>query len=307
MCWDVPKSDSDEFQIYFLYSLDTNKPHCGKYTVELEINGKKCKMELDTAADYTIMSKSEYFERFAEGPLSSSMVALRTYTGEVLDVSGKMQCDIVYKGKKYSFRIPIVVANYDSGPTLLGKNWLRIIKLEWGEIVSVSSKYPASAESQLNELLSKHKELFTESYEAMKGPVAHITMKANVKPVFMKARRVPYALKEQGENELDKLEKHGVIKKTDKSCWASPIVVVPKADKTVRICGDYASTINQSVEDEEYVLPTAQDLYTALVGSKILNKHDLSYAYAQLSVDKESQEYLTVNTHKGLYSYLKLP
>ena len=70
-------------------------------------------------------------------------------------------------------------------------------------------------------------------------------MKDNVKPVFVKASRVHYALKEQVENELDKLEKHGVIKKTDKSCWASPIVVVPKADNTVRICADYKLTISQ--------------------------------------------------------------
>ena len=47
-------------------------------------------------------------------------------------------------------------------------------------------------------------------------------------------------------------------------------MVVPKADKIVRICEDYKSAINQSVEDEEYVPPTAQDLYTALVGSKII-------------------------------------
>ena len=216
-------------------------------------------MELDTAADYSIMSKSEYLERFADRPLSSSVVTLRTYTGEVLDVSGEMQCDIAYKGKKYS--LPIVVANYDSGPTLLSENWLRVIKLEWGEILifSVSSKYPTSAESKLSELLSKHKELFTESYEGMTGLEAHITMKDNVEPVFMKVRRIPYARKEQVENELDKLEKHGVVKKTDKSCWASPIVVVPKADNTVRICGEYKSTINQSVENVDYVLPTAQE------------------------------------------------
>ena len=60
-------------------------------------------------------------------------------------------------------------------------------------------------------------------------------------------------------------------------------------------------------ENEVYVLPTAQDLYTALVGSKIFSKLDLSHAYAQLGVDKERQEYLTINTHKCLYSYLKLP
>ena len=42
-----------------------------------------------------------------------------------------------------------------------------------------------------------------------------------------------------------------------------------------------------------------------LVGSKVFSKLDLSHAYAQLNVDKESQEYLTIATHKGLYSYLR--
>ena len=34
-----------------------------------------------------------------------------------------------------------------------------------------------------------------------------------------------YALKVQVENELDKLEKHGVIKKSKRSCLANPTVV----------------------------------------------------------------------------------
>ena len=174
---------------------------------------------------------------------------------------------------------------------LLGKNWLRLITWAWGEILSVSNENPISAEGQLTNLLSKYHELFTNSYEGTKGLEAHITMKSNVKPIFVKASRVPYALKVQIEKELDKLEAHGVIKKTDKLSWASPIVVVPKSDNTVRICGDYKATINQSVEDEPYVLPTTQDLYTALVGSKVFSKLDLSHAHAQLNVDKESQEY----------------
>ena len=135
---------------------------------------------------------------------------------------------------------------------------------------------------RVSDLLPKHSELFTESYEGMKQLEAHITMKSDAKPIFAKARRVPYALKEQIEKELDKPEKHGVIKNTDKSHWASPIVVVPKADDTVRICvcGDYKSTFTQSVEHEQYALPTTKDLYTALVGSKIFSKLDLSHAYA---------------------------
>ena len=270
--------------------------------MEMKINGKPCMMELDTAAGFSIMSKSEYLKKFADKPLTPSQVILKS---EVLEVSGEMHCDIVYKGKQYS--LPILVANYDAKPTLLGKNWLCHIKLEWGEIFCILKGDALSANSQLNDLLSKHSELFTESYEGMKGLEAHITMRGDAKPVFVKARRVPYALKEQVERELDKLENKGVIKKTEKSCWASPIVVVPKADNTVRICGDYKSTINQCVEDERYVLPTTQDLYTALVGYKVFSKLDLSHPYAQLKVDKESQEYLTIATQKGLSSYLKLP
>ena len=33
-----------------------------------------------------------------------------------------------------------------------------------------------------------------------------------------------YVLKEQVENELGKLEKDGVMKKTKKTCWANPTV-----------------------------------------------------------------------------------
>jgi hypothetical protein len=48
-------------------------------------------------------------------------------------------------------------------------------------------------------------------------------------------------------------------------------------------------------------------MLTSLTGCKAFSKLDLPHAYAQPNVDKESQEYLTINPHKGLYSYTKLP
>jgi len=52
--------------------------------------------------------------------------------GEVLHVLGEMQCSIVYKGKRYY--LPILVGDYGEKLTLLRKNWLWLIMLEWGEI-----------------------------------------------------------------------------------------------------------------------------------------------------------------------------
>ena len=85
--------------------------------------------------------------------------------------------------------------------------------------------------------------------------------------------------------------------KTERFDWASPVVVVPKANGEVRICRDYKVTLNPAVEDEQLKLPTTQDLYVALGGAKVSTKLDLSRAYTQLKVSEKSQKYLTVNTH----------
>ena len=68
-----------------------------------------------------------------------------------------------------------------------------------------------------SDLLAKHSDLFEDSYEGMKGLEAHITMKDGAKPIFVKPRWVPYALKDEVERKLDKLEKIGAIVKTERS------------------------------------------------------------------------------------------
>lgn len=50
-----------------------------------------------------------------------------------------------------------------------------------------------------------------------------------------------------------------------------------------------------------------QDLFSTLAGGKLFTKLDLKQAYQQLEVDESSQEYLTINTHKGLYRHTRVP
>ena len=95
----VSESCDDELGIYSLSSLDTNRPSPSGYLVEMLINGKPSKLEVDTAADYSIMARSVYLEKFVDTPLTPSKVVRRTYTGDVLEVSGEMQCDVSYKDK----------------------------------------------------------------------------------------------------------------------------------------------------------------------------------------------------------------
>ena len=104
-------------------------------------------------------------------------------------------------------------------------------------------------------------------------------MKDNTQPRFNKARPVPYAIRDKVEIELSRLEKKKIIQKMDHSVWSAPIVVLPRANKTVRICGDFKVTIDPMVELEHYPLLNVEDLFASLAGGKVFTKLDLSQAF----------------------------
>ena len=109
------------------------------------------------------------------------------------------------------------------------------------------------------------------------------------------------------EQELERLEKAGVLERVNHSEWAAPIVTVPKRHGQVCICGDYKVTVNSVLDVDQYPLPRPEDLFATLAGGKYFSTLDLSHTYNQIVLDEDSHKYLTINTHRGLYRYTRLP
>ena len=157
----------------------------------------------------------------------------------------------------------------------------------------------------MNELLKKFPGLFDNKCGTMKGVTVKLVVKNGSKPIFYKPRAVPYALCDGVTTEIDRLE--GIIEKVSYSDWATPIVGIQKPNKTVRICGDYKVTVNPVLDVPEYPLPTAEDGFQKLNGGQKFTKLDLSHAYQQVLLDESLREYVAINTHLGLFRYLRLP
>ena len=116
-----------------------------------------------------------------------------------------------------------------------------------------------------------------------------------------------YILKQKVADELDRLCNLGIISPVKTAKWATPIVPVVKKDGTIRICGDFKSTVNQATHIQTYPLPRVEELFSNLAGGKYFSKLDMSSAYLQLPLVELSKEHLTINTHRGLHQFNRLP
>ena len=95
-------------------------------------------------------------------------------------------------------------------------------------------------------------------------------------PKYFKAHFVPYAMKSKIEDELDRLQKEGIIEPATFSEWAASIVPVLKAGESVRICDDFKVTVNPVSKLDHYPIPKIEDLLATLAKGKYFSKLDMS-------------------------------
>ena len=252
------------------------------------LDQKSCEMQLDTGATVSILPKTLYDQQFNQWPLRSTNVKLKAYNGVQIPVYGEVWLPVVYDQQKRV--LPLIVVDGDGHP-LLGRNWLKELRLNWHNIFLVSKT------ETLSDILKRHDKVLNKGLGTIKGFKADIKLQDDV---FCKAQPVPYALCQKVQEELDPLESQGVVKKVEQSDWASPIVCVPKKGGSISICGDFKVPMNRVLLDNPYPLPDTEDVFATSGGGTLFSKIDLSNACQEKELTADSQHYLTVNTHKGL-------
>lgn len=287
----------DELGVFRIHAVKSQSP---PIFVTVMINECEVSMEVDTGAAVSIVSEQTRRKCFGMVPVMKTDLELRTYTSEPIKVLGKCSVAVKYGTQSVNGDIYIVEGH---GPSLLGRDLLRQIKLDWASIAAIR----AGTEEELLKLFDRYHSVFDDTIGTFRHHQASLHVKEGAVPKYFRPRPIPFALKAAVEQELDRLEAQGILQRVSSSEWAAPIVVVPKKNGQIRICGDYKVTVNPALEIDIHPLPKPQELFASLAGGEKFTKLDLSQAYQQLRLEDTSKELVTINTHKGLYRYSRLP
>lgn len=292
---DLPETQPDVDECT-MWSLRTAGP--GPMQIEAIVNDVPLVMELDTGTSVSIIGEPKFNAIFPGTSLEPSEERLKSYSGELSVVLGKITAaDKV--GTRES-TLPLFVVK-GTCPTLLGRDWMEAFK------ITILKPEGVNAISSVTSLVEQFSEVFAETLGTLEGVSANIALKEASKPKFFKARPVPFALRDRVEEELQRMQREGILRPVRTSQWAAPVVPVVKQDGRVRICGDFKITINPATVSESYPIPRIEELFAKLSTGVKFTKLDLEDAYQQVQLDAQSQELVTINTLKGLFQFTRLP
>ena len=127
----------------------------------------------------------------------------------------------------------------------------------------------------------------------------------NASPISQRPYRVPVAYEQEVNNQLELLQRDGIIS-LSKSPWASPMVVVKKKDNSLRLCVDYRK-LNAVTEGDSFPLPSIEELLLKVRNSKFFSTLDLRAGYHQVSVAPKDRPKTAFLIQDKLFEYNTLP
>lgn len=270
--------------------------------IDILINGNQVALQIDTAADISVISKKTCSELNLK--YSNTEITPNDASGNQLSLIGEIDCDIVFNDQTCHSTLYVSRNEHLNvfGIDLLYKfglwnkpindfcsNRINVIQTDYATYMKTN--FPTCFETTLGKCIQ---------YKAT------LKLKPNERAPFCKSRPVPFAIQVRIENELKRLQSIGVICHTTTADCAAPIVVIQKKTGDLRICADFSTGLNNALEDHRYPLPLPEDIFAKLNGSTIFSHIDLSDAFLQVEVDEESSKLLVINTHIGLFKYNRM-
>ena len=111
------------------------------------------------------------------------------------------------------------------------------------------------------------------------GKEHNIEVDPKVTPSVNPPRKIPIALMGKLKDELNRMEKLSIIEKASyPTDWVNNIVIVEKSNSSIRACLD-PKQLNKAIKRHYYQMPTPEEIFSQMAGSKYFTKLDASLGY----------------------------
>ena len=140
------------------------------------------------------------------------------------------------------------------------------------------------------------------------GEISATEHRIDLEPGTKAIRSMPYrqgpAMREKAAAEIRKmLDAYAIEPATSE--WASPIVLVPKKDGSLRFCVDYRRLKAKTVADA-YPLPRIDDCLDSLGNTQIFTTLDCNAGYWQVPVAPADRDKKSFTSYFGTYRYVRM-
>lgn len=312
------KNSSSSLQSADLLNVNKLKQFGSRKYVDVKINGIPISLQLDTAADVTIITESDW-EVLGCPPLKSAACNPVDFNNNRLRIRGVLVVQIELKGIKRIGECYVT----ETDTNLFGGPWLTLFEL-WDQAPNAYcgkiTQEPESVDVERvdGEMRYELSDVFSPTLGCFNLPNVQLHLKPDSAAVFRPKRQVPFRVNVRVEEKLERLQMMGIIMPVDHSEFAAPLVIVQKSNGGLRVCADYSTGLYYallphkiliSIDDRNDHLDVFWDVFKRISDRVSGESHDqeipVKFAELGIATDAEAELQQLKDFIKGWPSYTK--
>ena len=157
-----PDEQDDHFMVYNTHTVDALKS--SDIGVPVCIESTTFDMQLDTAADVSLLPESFYRNHLNHWPILPAITILKTYENQTVNVAGEIVVNVQYEDQKQEVNLSLIIVKRADKAALFCLQWLEHIKLNWRNVCRMKGS--------VSGVVEKHTEVFGERLGMLKGTTA---------------------------------------------------------------------------------------------------------------------------------------
>jgi len=167
------------------------------------------------------------------------------------------------------------------------------------------SLVPTEWSGAVEALLQKHASLWEGKLGLIRGVEHRIRKKPGAVPVRQHPYKAGPMTREREKAEVERMRSMEVIEPASGE-WASPVVMVPQPDGSVRFCIDWRKLKLMTIKDA-YPIPRMDECVDSLGDARVFSTLDCNAGYWQIPVAEEDTHLTAFTCHTGAWQCVRLP